>query len=207
MQFPLSAVCVSGFFIYWRTVISAPTQPAFSNELNAGSSSLIINLAKPLNDSVLSELNSSSVNDLTIDHMTWRISDTLSLAVTICNWGPDPATILKVLAAADTAVGKKLAAGLLDRKFTQKSDNKFNTLLFEITPGHIYRHLTWGDVGEVLGENGLPKFYHVTEQWHTIYFAVLHTTRGELGNGAVRRWWQLEPPDECAISLLPSHPQ
>lgn len=214
MHFRLSAVCVSGFFIFWRTAFSAPAQPAFSNQLNAGSSSLIINPSRPLNDSILSGLNSSSVSDLTIDHMTWRISDTLSLAVTICNWELDPATILKVLAAANTAIGKKPAAGLLDRTFTQKSDNRFNTLLFEITPDKFYKRLTWEDVGEVLGENGLPKFYDVTEQWNTIYFEVLHTTRDELGHGAVRRWWQIEPPggvngiamgNECAISLLPSH--
>ena len=213
MHFPLSAVCLSGFFIFWRTAFSAPAQPAISNQLNAGSSSLIINPSKPLNDSILSGLNSSSVNDL---HMTWDISDTLFLAVSICHWKPDPATILKVLAAANTAIGKKPAAGLLDGEFTQKSDNKFNTLLFEIDPGPTDKRLTWGDVGEVVGEKGLPKFFHVTGQWHMIYFSLVHVNRGELGYGAVRRWWQLEPPagvngiamgNECAASPLLSHPQ
>lgn len=216
MHFRLSALCVSGFFIFWRTAFSAPAQPALSNHLNAGSSSLVIDPSQPLNHSVLGGGNSSSVNGLTDEYLTWPISDTLQLAVTICNWAPDPATIMKVLTAAHTAIGKKPAAGLLDGTFTQKSDNRFNTLLFEISPGDTYKRLTWGDVGEVLGENGLPKFYDITQEWHTIYFTVLHKTRDELGTGAVRRWWQLDPFDgvngiamgnECAISLRHPHTQ
>ena len=189
------AVCLNCFFVFWGTAFCAPTQPAFPNLLNAGSG-LTIPPQRPSNGSILGALCSSSIGHsakVRTDDMTWHISDTLSLVLTICNWEPGPKTIRAVLAAADTAIGKKAAAGLLDQKFTQKSDNKYNTLLFEITPGHIYKRLTWGDVGEVLGENGLPKFYETTSLWHTIYFDVMHTTRGELGQGAVRRWWQLEP--------------
>ncbi len=189
------AVCLGCFFTILHTSTSAPTQPASSNLLNTGND-LSINLPQPFNNSLLAGHGSSSSNpwrDVGIDHMTWTISDTLSLAVTICNWQPDPATILAVLAAADSTVGKKPATGLLAQKFTLKSDNKYNTLLFEIGPGYVEKRLTWSDVEEVLGENGLSKFYETTGQWHTVYFDVVHTTRGFLGQGAVRRWWQLAP--------------
>lgn len=125
--------------------------------------------------------------------MTWTISDTLHLAVTICNWEPDPVTILAVLAAAESAIGKKSATALLEKRFVQKSSNKYNTLLLEIGPHSWERSITWGDVGEVLGKNGLVKFYEETGQWHTIYFDIVDKERGPLGRGAVRRWWQLAP--------------
>ena len=181
----------------WRIAFCAPTQPAISSPLNAGNG-LTLTLPKPDNNTVLGEICLSWSNHsagLGIDHMTWTISDTLSLAVTICNWTPDPATILAVLAAAETAVGKKPAALFLDKKFRVNSDNKYNTLLFEISPGYIYKRLTWAHVGEVLGENGLPKFFETSRYWNTVYFDVMHSTTGELGQGAIRRWWQLEPPD------------
>ncbi|KAL8718686.1 MAG: hypothetical protein Q9225_004205 [Loekoesia sp. 1 TL-2023] len=145
---------------------------SFSNLSSAGSD-LTINLPQPFNACILGGLSSSFTNysaEVGVDKMTWSISNTVFLALTICNWEPDPKTIQAVLATADTAVGKKPAAGLLEQKFTQKSDNKYNTLLFEITPGYIYKRLTWGDVAEVLGPNGLPKFYETTQQWHTVYF-------------------------------------
>lgn len=183
--------------MFWPIASCAPTQPAISSPLSAGND-LTITLPKPDNTTILGEMCLSSTNHsagLGIDHMTWTISDTLSLAVTICNWAPDPATILAVLAAAQTAVGKKPAAGLLDKMFRVNSNNKYNTLLFEISPGYVYRRLTWEHVGEVLGENGLPKFFETSRYWHTVYFDVIHSTIGELGQGAVRRWWQLDPPN------------
>lgn len=189
------AVCLGCISIFCRTAISAPTQPASSNLLHTGSN-LSINLPRPFNNSLLCGLGSSATNDLrevAIDHGTWSISDTLSLKVTICNWEPDPVTILAVLAAAESTVGKKPATNLLSQRFVQKSKNKYNTLLFEIAPHYVHKILTWSDVGEVLGKNGLLKFFEETGQWHTVYFDMIHTERGELGNGAVRRWWQLEP--------------
>jgi len=189
------AVCLGYFLTILHTTVCAPTRPASSRLLNTGND-LSLNLAQPFNSSLLGGHVSSSTNpwrDVGIDHMTWTISDTLSLAVTICNWQPDPVTILAVLAAAETTAGKKPATGLLEQKFTLKSDNKYNTLLFEISPGYVNKRLTWSDVGEVLGEKGLLKFYETTGQWHTVYFDVVHTTRGFLGQGAVRRWWQLAP--------------
>ncbi|KAL8667325.1 MAG: hypothetical protein Q9202_000899 [Teloschistes flavicans] len=167
--------------------LSTPSLPIFA------CSNLLPNLRPLIKDTNLNGIPSLATNhsaQVSINHGKWYISDTLSLDVTICNWEPDPATILAVLAAAELAIGKKPAGGLLQEKFTQKSNNKFNTLLFEITPGFIEKLLTWGDVGEVLGEHGLRDFFETTHNWHTIYFDVTHATRGKLGYGAVRRWWQ-----------------
>ena len=184
--------CLSYFSLFWSIAICAPAQPALPYLLDTGCHDVFTKLPRPLISPRfdLSPMNFSST--IGIDRMTWTISDTLSLALVICNWEPNPATIQAVLAAAATSIGKKPAAGLLERKFVQKSNNRRNTLYFEITPGYIYKRLTWGDVGEVLGEHGLPKFFETTRQWHTVYFDVIHATRGELGEGAVRRWWQLE---------------
>ena len=179
-------VCLGGLGIFWRTAFCAPAQPASSSTLHAGNSFSII-APKPLNGSVCNELGSLAWHET-----TWKITDTpLSLDMVICNWELNPDVILVVLEAAATTVGKKPAAALLDKKFTQRSNNKYNTLYFEIGPGFIERKLSWGDVGDVLGENGLHKFYEETEQWNTAYFTVMHATRGELGRGAVRRWWHI----------------
>ena len=192
------SACLCCFSIFWHAAFCAPTQPTISRALNAGNSLNIINPSSLVSDAICGEAASPSTSNAAkvgIDRMTWQISETLSLALVICNWEPDPNTIQAVLRAAEAAVGKKPAAELLDRKFTQKSNNKYNTLLFEIRPDCTDKRLTWGDVGEVLGENGLLTFYVTTQLWHTVYFGVVHTTRGELGHGAVRRWWQLEPPN------------
>lgn len=194
------AVCFSYLAIFSRTAFCAPTSPSLSILPNGGSSDLTLTPFSPINGSTLcgpDSLSSTGPHGAAVDWVkgTWRISDTLSLAIIICNWAPDPATISAVLFAAAITVGKKPATALLEQKFTQKSDNKYNTLYFEIGPGHVAeKGLTWGVVGEVLGENGLGKFFETTGQWHTIYFGVVHATQGQLGEGAVRRWWQLELP-------------
>ena len=192
------SACLGCFFIFRHAAFCAPTQRTVSRALNAGNGLNIINPASLFSDAICGEAASSSTSDAVkvgIDRMTWQISETLSLALVICNWEPDPNTIQAVLRAAEMAVGKKPAAERLDRKFTQKSNNRYNTLLFEISSDYTDKRLTWGDVGEVLGENGLLTFYVTPQLWHTVYFDVVHTTRGELGHGAVRRWWQLEPPN------------
>lgn len=183
-------------FAILHTTVCAPTQPASSGLLDIGNE-LSHNLPLPFNNSLLGGHGPSLIyplRDVGIDHMKWTISDTLHLDVTICNWAPDPRTMLAVIAAAESSVGKKPATALLSKKFTIKSDNKYNTLLFEIGPGYVDKRLMWSDVGEVLGEKGLLKFFEETSMWHTVYFNVVHTTRGLLGQGALRRWWQLAPP-------------
>ena len=195
------AVCLSAFFVLLQSALSAPSQPAVSNQLDTGTG-LAINLLNPLNNSVLNTVNPASapVNhsaSLKVEDLKWEITDDLYLALTVCDWEPDPATIRAVLAAADTAVGKKPSAGLLDKKFTQRSNNRYNTLLFIAYTDHWNRRLTWGDVAQILGPNGLPKFYDLTQQWNSVYFDVIDVLRGgEIGHGALRRWWQLGLPDE-----------
>ena len=134
------AVCFGCLSLSARTAWSAPASPALSILSNAGSSEPILGLHSPVNESTLCGLGSSSSSHhgaLGWDKETWRISETLSLALTICNWEPDPATIQAVLAAAALTVGKKPATTLLEKKFTQRSSNKYNTLYFEISPGFI----------------------------------------------------------------------
>ena len=83
-------------------------------------------------------------------------------------------------------------AALLEKKFLSETGSWKNRMYFEITPGWEDKKLTWSDVGEVLGESGLPKFFHETNEWHCVYFEVLHGTRGKLGYGAVRKWYMLD---------------
>ncbi|KAI4199413.1 MAG: hypothetical protein LQ350_004638 [Teloschistes chrysophthalmus] len=187
------AFCGIPFILFWELVSCTPLQPSTPSPPIYACSNLLPYLHPPIkaiNHNGLYQPSSNHSAQVTIDHTVWSISNTLALHVTICNWETNPATILEVLEAAESAVGKKPAAGLLQGKFTQKSKNKFNKLYFEITPGFIEKLLTWGDVGEVLGENGLRKFFLTTLEWHTIYFDVMHTERGKLGYGSVRRWWQ-----------------
>ena len=149
--FHCATFSLSCFSLLWRTIICAPTQLIHSSQQD---SSLFHGLARTFN-----ETNPAApglqltryTHHVSIDRGTWKISDTMSLALTICNWEPDPATIQAVLISALAAVGKKPAAGLVDRTFTQKSNNRYNTLLFEISPRYDHHQLTWGDVGEVLG--------------------------------------------------------
>ena len=194
------AVYLGCFSPFLHTAICAPASPALWILPNAGSSDFTLTPSSPINGSTLcgpDSLLSTTPHGPAVDWVrgTWRISDTLFLAITICNWAPDPATIVAVLSAAALTVGKKPATALLEKKFTQRSDNKYNTLYFEIGPGYVeQKRLTWGVVGEILGENGLGKFFETTRQWHTIYFGVVDVREGQLGEGAVRRWWQLESP-------------
>lgn len=181
-------LCLSSLCIFWHAAFCAPTstEPASLHTLHGGSGFNIIS-PKPLNDSLCSALGSVSWHET-----TWPISNTpLSLVLHVCNWELNPDIILVVLEAAATTVGKKPATTFLDKKFTQRSHNRYNTLYFEIGPGYVDRKLTWGDVGEVLGEEGLQRFYEEMEEWNTVYFTVMHGSRGELGRGAVRRWWHL----------------
>ena len=168
--------------IFWRIVSCSPIQqpPLLANNACARIDLLPLSLSLPPHPP-----------NLTIDHTTWSITPTLSLAITICNWQPSPTTILAVLSAANTAAGKKPADLLLEKTFVQRSDNKYNTLYFEIGPGiGGDKKLRWADVGDVLGEDGLVKFFRETRMWHTVYFDVVDSARGVVGEGAVRRWWQ-----------------
>ena len=180
-----------GLCIFGRTALCVPMEAAFPTFRNTDNGLNII-APKLLNESACGELGSSA--DIVRERRRWPISETLSLELNICQWKLDAETVQAVLAAAAVTVGKKSAGAVLDKTFIQKSNNKYNTLKFEITPDHFRPGLTWADLAEILGDDGLPKFYDETRWWRTLYFEVMHTTKGEIGQGAVRRWWQLEPP-------------
>ena len=188
-------------------ISSAPTQSAFSNlhVPDAGNKDLsIIALPQTFNRSlepavVAQRVNSSDYRlathlstEVEYTTVTWPITDILSLTINIGPWDLAPEKILHTLEAASNAVGKKRAEALLDGKFKLETGSRVNTMIFEISPGYIYKRLTWADVGEVLGENGLPKFFRETEEWHCAYFYVIDSARGNLGYGAVRKWYMLE---------------
>lgn len=67
-------------------------------------------------------------------------------------------------------------------------------MIFEISPRLDRKLLTWGDVGQVLGdEDGLPRFFKASQEWHDIDFDFYDTERGGVvGEGAVRKWYMLE---------------
>ena len=196
------------FFALSCLTSSAPTQPAFSNLPNGGSD-LSATLPQTFNSSIgpavaqrvstsdsnvgFGSLSTNLSTKVSYWTVTWSISNTLSLTINIGAWELSPEKILHTLEAAQIAVGKKPGAALLDRKFTQETGSRINTMIFEIGPGWEHRRLTWADVGEVLGENGLPKFFQEKQEWHSAYFDVIDSVRGELGHGAVRKWYMLEP--------------
>ncbi|KAI4240287.1 MAG: hypothetical protein L6R40_005223 [Gallowayella cf. fulva] len=210
------------FFVYLScalalclTTLTTPTQPAFSHLLNAGSSNTSINLENDINNPAkpalqpngVSESNPSHRNAAYISLLTknltnanyftvpWKITDTLSLSVNVGPWQLNQTRILETLAAAEISAGKKPMRQVLDKKFVQPTGSRINRLLFEISPGVIEpKHLTWEDVAQVLGENGLSKFFRQEGYWVSTYFDVIDSTRGKVGYGAVRKWYQLKPP-------------
>ena len=201
------AAFLSSFVVLSCLTSSAPTQSASSYLPDAGddlsitlpqilNSSIGLELAQRVNTSDSNTGSASSSTNLSTDvgywTVTWSISATLSLTINVGAWVLAPEKILHTLEAAQNAVGKKPAAALLDGKFTQETGSRINTMIFEISPGWDYRRLTWADVGEVLGENGLPKFFNEKQEWHSAYFDVIHSVRGKLGYGAVRKWYMLD---------------
>ena len=190
---------------------SAPTQSTSSSLPNAGAALSILTLPQAFNNSIGPAIaqglntsllptglvspsrNGSSNEDFRT--VTWDINMTLSLVINIRDWELAPEKILATLDAAQTAVGKKQAGVLLDEKFTQKTGSRINAMIFEIGPDLDDRKiLTWGDVAQVLGnEDGLPKFFKSTLEWHSIYFFLYDSEReGIVGKGAVRKWYMLE---------------
>ena len=169
--------------------------------------SLAINVPKPVNISFSGTGCNSSFTNLTteVDYWTttWTITPTLSLIINVGAWELSPEKILQTLDAAQTTIGKKTASTLLDGKFTQETGSRINTMVFEIRPpigpSWEVKHLTWADVGEVVGEKGLMGFFKQTNEWHSVYFDVVDSRRGKLGNGAVRKWYMLEPASRAQV--------
>ncbi|KAL9010261.1 MAG: hypothetical protein Q9173_004793, partial [Seirophora scorigena] len=133
--------------------------------------------------------HSKNLQDITV---IWALTTTLSLTINVGPWNLPPERILACLEAADVAAGKKVAAVVLEGKFTQRQgSSRFNALLFEIGPeAHRMQpnRLTWGDVALVLGqERGLPAFFRREKYWTNVYFDVIHAGWGKVGEGAVRK--------------------
>ena len=205
------APLVSFFLALFELTLSAPTQSTSSNLPNAGADLSILTLPQTLNNSIGPAIaqglnasllptglvspsrNGSSNEDYRT--VTWDINLTLCLVIQILDWNLAPEKILATLDAAQVAIGKKQAGVLLDEKFTQKTGSRINTMIFEIEPDlHDHKTLTWGDVGQVLGdEDGLPRFFKSTLEWHSINFGFYDSEReGIVGKGAVRKWYMLE---------------
>ena len=131
----------------------------------------------------------------------WEITDVLSLTINPGHYHLPSEKVLATLSAASVAVGKKPAAALLEQKFTQKTGSIINRMIFEIEPDPGDMKLTWADVGEVLGENGLSTFFRQEQYWYNTDFEVVDDVRGRLGEGALRRWYQLGDGNDTAAAL------
>lgn len=194
------------------SITSNPLLQSTSSETSSPGNSLPISLRQgevtnsteasvtdSLNVSLSSASHTSTPTNRTakVDYWTtaWTISATLSLTINVGNWELAPEKILQTLDAAQITVGKKQASALLEQKFTLETGSRINSMVFEIGPpiGPPWEstHLTWADVGEVVGEEGLVGFFKQTGNWHSVYFDVVDSRRGELGNGAVRKWYML----------------
>ena len=141
-----------------------------------------------------SSATNRSTTEVTYWAGTWDISSTLSLNIDIGQWRLSPESVLGTLEAAENAVGKKEPAGLLEGKFTQKTGSRLNTMVFEVGPVPKEEGgLNWKDVADMLGEErGLPRFFRETKEWHNVDFELVHSERGLLGRGMVRKWYMLD---------------
>jgi len=192
----LVTVCLSYFFVFGHTISSAPAHSVSSEQPDVHVN-LPSDVQTPFNRSTIDSGSSLAKYSpkLEFTTVTWPITDTLSLKANIGPWQLSPDRILETLKTAATTVGKKRAEPLLEKKFTQEQGSRINTMLFEIGPAYEVKQLTWADVGEVLDEEkGLPKFFEEYGVWTSTYFDVIDSVRGKLGEGAVRKWYQLEPP-------------
>lgn len=203
----LVAAFVACLFAFSYLIVATPIQSTSSEVHEPGKGSSIA-VPQTLNRSIrpevaqrvnisnyLSEFGPSSTGLSTQLHywtVIWSISDTLSLTINIGAWDLLPEKIVHTLEVAQTAAGKKPAEALLERGFTVRTGSRINRMVFEISPGFIYKRLTWADVGDVLGGNGLPKFFEIKQEWHSAYFDVIDSRRGKLGYGAIRKWYMLE---------------
>lgn len=202
---------VSFLLALCNLTLSAPTQSTSSSIHNAGTDLTNINLPQAFNNSIgpatAQGLNTNLLppvpvspsrkgsNDVGDRVLTWDINQTLSLVIDIYHWVLTQDRIFATLEAAQTAVGKKQAGALLDEEFTQKTGSWINTMIFEIEPANNdHKILTWGDVAQVLSdEDGLPRFFKASREWHCIDFGFYDSERGGIvGKGSLRKWYMLE---------------
>lgn len=202
---PLAALMSCGLALY-DSVASVPTTIPDSSPLDSRTD-LSAKIFQPVGDpehppparsaniSYLSSQQNSKANsrisNLKFFTMDWPITDSsLKLTINVGPWQYDPQRILDTLTQANRTVEKRPAGRLLERKYIEKQGSNINAMYFEISPEYIYpKRLTWGDVAEVLGENGLLKFYKTERYWTSNYWTVVDSVRGEIGSGAVRKWY------------------
>lgn len=200
------------FLIYltsWYTLFTIPTSisaspllsifPDLSNAVGAdhadqNRSTLLLQGHNTTNTSGVGQL--TGVNSLSSWELEWHISDTLYLEIFVSDWDLKPASIVEVLDATESALGKKVATGLLEEKFTQKTGSVMNTMVFSVTPNKNNARLRWGDVAELIGKDGLPHFYQMEfggrETWRSVVFDIFDTERGgNIGSGYLRKWWMV----------------
>lgn len=197
------AVFPTFFFALFALTFSTPTRFAYPalNDAAPNRTTALQQLfnsssgpeaASRLHNIVLPSRFTNLSAEVTYHTWTWTISTTLSLKLNIGSWVLAPEKILYTLEAAQKIVGKRQAVVFLDKKFTQETGSRINTMIFEVEPEWDDRRLTWADVGAVLGDDGLPKFFKQTREWHSVYFDVIHISKGVIGEGAVRKWYMLE---------------
>ena len=206
--YPHVATALTLLLAFSSLTSSAPPQSAFSDVPSSNSDHFValpqsfnnsarLAVAERVNVSFPDIGHGSSLTNLSAEvnywTVTWTISDTLYLTINVGAWELAPEKILQTLEAAEISVGKQQASALLDGKFTQETGSRINSMIFEISPPRHNTRLTWADVGDILGENGLIKFFKEKQEWHSVYFDVIDKRRGELGQGAVRKWYMLEP--------------
>lgn len=187
------ALSLSFLFTFHDLTSSVPTNLPSSSLPSAPIPALIPKLSLPNPETLrIASARNASLPLLNYTTVTYSIpSTTLSLTINIGPWDLSPGKILHTLEAAENTVGKRVPSHLLDREFVQRTGSWINRMVFEIGPGYIYKRLTWADVAEVVGANGLPKFFRENEGWCSIYFEVVDSERGKLGDGALRKWYLL----------------
>lgn len=130
--------------------------------------------------------------------MKWPISATISLKIEIGDWRLSAARIVQILDIAESLVGKKVPSAHLTGKFVALTGRYLNTMVFEIIPESSEHLLTWADVADILGPEGLLLYFQNTEEWRSTHFEVFKKVEDDfvrIGKGAIRKkWYQLDLP-------------
>ena len=159
--------------------------------------------ASDLNEGFL-PLPTGPVHQLNDHDITWYITDTLTLNIEIGEWRLSESKVMEALEAANAAIGKKVGSSPLDEPFIQKTGGRINTMLFEIRSESTDQSLTWAQVGEVLGANGLPSYFRAYDIWRSTFFDVVDSERGKIGHGALRKWYMVESPRQGNLTMSAS---
>ncbi|KAL8740125.1 MAG: hypothetical protein Q9184_008527 [Pyrenodesmia sp. 2 TL-2023] len=185
------------FALHYSPARTVPIEASALSLLTSGHGPSILRhpatTSNPIESLTAAKPNSTSRRPPTLQYFTipWPLTPTLSLHINVGPWKLSPARILACLTAANHTVYKKVGPQLLDRKFRQEEGSRINTLLFEIGPamGEAKR-LTWAHVALVLGMDGLPEYFVAERYWTSVYFEVVDSRVGKIGEGAVRKWYQ-----------------